>query len=154
MLSIGASCDPEVRWVDPTYTRASEVPLRLGAVVLGDGEGAAFVPYAGGIPIAVVEGLQGGLWAMPTVRIEALVGSVHLACALVDGEVEVGASEARVPTRPTRPSAIVASGPGWVEVARFPIPVVWTASTATLSCEVTAAGTTVSSAHEATLSLP
>lgn len=143
--------DEVIVWRDPDVRIADASIGHHGprALVVGFGEGAAFVPLADDPALAIVRGLQGGTWTMPTLRAETLASSLAVSCTLVSGDEALGRTEVTTPTRP--------AAPGWVEVARLPIPVTHAppnthlpiadldGAAATLRCAVSAAGASAAS---------
>jgi len=149
ILALIPACDADIVWVDPPITLATTTDLRLGALILGEGRGPTFTPYDDASPITVVDGLQGGTWTMPTLRVESLASSLWVDCTLLTDVLTSGHSAAQVPARPAK------NQPGWVEVADFPIAVPTpTRGPHTLACSVTLGDTTSSSSHNGPLALP
>jgi hypothetical protein len=156
-----AACDDAlVRWVDPEVVRSDIAGGERGpsTLVVGFGQGDAFVSLAERPVQEVVAGLQGGTWTMPTLRADTLAAALAIECRLQTASELLG--ETRV-TTPTRPAA-----PGWVEVARLPIPVTHApphshlaiddlaGAPATLSCAASAAGSSASVEYAVTLDVP
>jgi hypothetical protein len=152
IFAILIACDADVVWVDPAITLATTNDLRLGALILGEGRGATFTAYENASPITVVDGLQGGTWTMPTLRVESLASSLWVDCTLfADSSTSppAGQSAAQVPARPAK------GEPGWVEIADFPIAVPTpTPGLHTLECTVTLKDVSASASHDGPLALP
>lgn len=155
-LLVGCA-DEVIVWRDPDVRIADATIGHHGprALVVGFGEGAAFVSLADDATLSIVRGLQGGTWTMPTLRAQTLASSLAVSCTLVSGDETLGRTEVTTPTRP--------AAPGWVEVARLPIPVTHAppdthlpiadldGAAATLSCAVSAAGATAESHDDVVL---
>lgn len=156
VLLLGCA-DDVVRWRDPDVLISDAAIGTHGPRVLavGFGEAAAFVSLADEPTLPVVRGLQGGTWTMPTLRTDSLAASLALSCTLETATEVLGQTSVTTPTRP--------AAPGWVEVARLPIPVTHAppntllpiadldGAPATLRCSVSAAGATASSEDHVTL---
>lgn len=155
-LLVGCA-DEVIVWRDPDVRIADATIGHHGprALVVGLGEGEAFVPLADDPTLAIVHGLQGGTWTMPTLRAETLASSLAVSCTLMSGDEALGRTEVTTPTRP--------AAPGWVEVARLPIPVTHAppdthlpiadldGAAATLRCAVSAAGASAASDDDVVL---
>lgn len=144
--------DPDVRVADATG--GDHGPRTL---VVGFGEAGAFVSLEADPTLPIVRGLQGGTWTMPTLRADTLAATLAVACTLATDDEALGRTTVTTPTRP--------AAPGWVEVARLPIPVTHAppnahlaiadldGALATLSCSVSAAGATATSQSRVTLEI-
>lgn len=155
-----AACDEVVRWVDPEVALGETTGSERGpsTLVVGFGEGEDFVPLDDDPTQRVVAGLQGGTWTMPTLRADTLAATLHVACTLTTAAELLGETDLTTPTRP--------ASPGWVEVARLPIPVSHAppsshlpiadleGAAATLACEVSAAGSRAATTYRVSLDVP
>ena len=163
-------CADDITWVDPDVTLTAERDGSHGPrlLILGYGEASAFTPLATSptMAIPVVDGLQGGTWTMPTLRIETLAPSLATECTLTTSAGEtLGQARVQIPTRPALGTGSH-SGPGWVEVPRLPIPVTHAPPNTTaplddlegipttLTCTVSAAGETASATATHPLDVP
>lgn len=156
------ACSDEVLWVDPDVTLIGQSDAALGptALVLGYRD-PTFTELAELPTLPVVDGLQGGTWTMPTLRIASLAPALTTVCALTVGDETLGSTRLQVPTRPSTTGP--ASGPGWVEIPDLPIAVsrapglplsALSGQSATLACEVTAAGLTATATQTRPLKTP
>lgn len=161
------ACGEDITWVDPDVTLSNDRDGRAAPteLVLGYRDGNTFTPIADLARLPVVDGLQGGTWTMPTLRIASLAPSLAVLCTLstTAGEA-LGQTQLQVPTRPATTSPH--GGPGWVEVADLPIPVTHAppratepitdleGNPATLTCTVSAAGVAVTTEATAPLDVP
>lgn len=161
-LSLAPGCADEVLWVDPDVTLVGQSDAALGptALVLGY-RTPAFTPLAELPALPIVDGLQGGTWTMPTLRIASLAPSLTVSCTLRAGDEALGSTRLQVPTRPATTGP--ASGPGWVEIPDLPIAAnrapgeslaALEGQPATLTCEVTAAGLTATATQTQPLDTP
>lgn len=161
-LSLAPACTDEVLWVDPDVTLIGQSDAALGptALVLGY-RAPAFTPLAELPALPIVDGLQGGTWTMPTLRIASLAPALTVSCALTTGDETLGSTRLQVPTRPATTGP--ASGPGWVEIPDLPIAAnrapgeslaALDGQPATLTCEVTAAGLTATATQTRPLKTP
>lgn len=156
------ACADEVHWVDPDVSLVGQSDAQLGPTTLVLGyRTPSFTPLTELPSLPVVDGLQGGTWTMPTLRIASLAPSLTTACTLTVGDEQLGATRLQVPTRPATTGP--ASGPGWVEIPDLPIATNRAAGLplsalnglpATLTCAVTAAGLTATSTQTRPLSTP
>lgn len=149
--------DEVVFWRDPDVLIADATIGSHGprALVVGLGEAGAFVSLESDPRLPIVPGLQGGTWTMPTLRADTLAATLAVSCTLATGDETLGRTTVTTPTRP--------AAPGWVEVARLPIPVTHAppnthlaiadldGALATLTCSVSAAGATASAESRVTL---
>ena len=167
-LMLGPACTDELVWVDPDVTLVGQSDSALGptALVLGyranpNGGVPGFAPLDELPSLPIVDGLQGGTWTMPTLRVASLAPSLTTECTLTAGEETLGSTRLQLPTRPatTGPS----SGAGWVEIPDLPIatnraPGLPLAELegrpATLTCVVTASGLTATATATRPLDTP
>ncbi len=119
-LTLVVGCDQVVyEWVDPPIRLAgqdADGPVGDAALDVGFFVDGAFVSLAADDRLAVIHGLQGGTWTMPTVRTQGIAAFATIRCGLTtaDGEV-VGRVDAKV--------KFFASADGPLEVQGFPVPV-------------------------------
>jgi len=112
------ACDEAILWIDPpiSLTGGSSAPIALSIGQRDPIDDGVYIDLAIDSRLRVVQGLQGGTWTMPTLRIDGPPPSVAIDCTLtaIGGEV-VGmvATQART-------SAL---GDGRVDVPWLPIPV-------------------------------
>jgi len=159
---IGAACGDEVvRWRDPDVVTVDGGAGGHGPTVLvvGFGQGDAFVALDEVAVQVVVRGIQGGNWTLPTLRADTLAAMLAVDCQLVTSAGEtLGATAVTTPTRPAMA--------GWVEVGLLPIPVSHAppatqtsiadleGAAATITCSVAAAGSRATTAYPVTLDVP
>lgn len=161
-LFVAPSCGDEVLWVDPDVTLVGQSDAALGptALVLGYRD-PSFTPLSDLPDLPIVDGLQGGTWTMPTLRIASLAPSLTTVCTLTVGDETLGTTRLQVPTRPATTGP--ASGAGWVEIPDLPIAAnrapglglgALNGQPATLTCAVTAAGLTATATQTRPLKTP
>ncbi len=102
-------------WTVPSaqeYRPSGEPVLELGFYVDG-----TYRKTGDGGNALIINGLQGGRWMMPVVRVKGLELRVRLRCEVetADGEI-VGTAEEQT-------DLVIGSG-GWIEYQGFPIPII------------------------------
>jgi len=158
---IVAGCDDEVRWVDPDVTLdgGGSGPGGLAVGFLDNHDPPVFTELSVDPTLVVVNGLQGGTWTMPTLRIDGPIPSARISCEVtVKGGEVVGVLATQARTSPL--------GDGHVDIPYLPIPIRHAPPRATapigdlegaradFDCRVEAGGGRASAHYEVTLDVP
>lgn len=106
-----AACDDEVQ---PGPEPGPE-PVE-GYVELGFFDDAVYTPLRDGDPIPVVNGIQGGTWTMPAVRVSGIKSFVDITCEM---HTSTGERVSLVSSK----AKLFAADDGMFEARMFPIPV-------------------------------